>query len=185
MSLHPDNLVSEFEARVKGQRVAEDFLWGLLQRDSEHAHAWIGGAVNMVMADIGDLIADDQRPLWESLRDGPAVLRANHTAATAFLFFCLWQYPAFHDAAQAQAHHSPMALAFFTKQVLPGLFDDFFSGRGRPDAGTHSVRGAPFVRDVRAQYIFTVGVPGRAAALAAAKEEGEVGGENAPSGDSM
>ena len=70
---------------------------------------------------------------------------------TVLLLFCLCQYPALQDAVLAQRHHNPQALTYFTRQVLPGLFEDFLNG------SKEVVTPEIFVRDARAEYIYTVG----------------------------
>ena len=148
MSLHSDNLIPEFQGRVVGQRLEEDFLWGLLQKDSPLIGSWIGGAVDMVLTDIGDLIPAEQRAMWESFKHPHADITHVH----AFLAFCLWQYPGLMDAVLREKHHFKIACSYFVRQVLPKLFEDFFNGAHKG----HDVQS--FVRDFRAKYMFTVGV---------------------------
>jgi hypothetical protein len=167
MSLHADELVPEFQGRVVRQRIEDDFLWGLLQHDSPHIHAWVGGAVNMVLADVGDLIEPEQQAAWRA-----RLLDTSHpdlTVAHAFLAFALWQYPQLFEALEAEGHHFPRAQAFFVHQVLPSLFEDFFDNRHN----RHTLE--CFVRDFRAEYVFTVGFTLRG-------REDEGGGENIPPG---
>lgn len=102
----------------------------------------------MVLADIGADLKANQVELWQSLMEP----HPDQFVLHAFLAYCLWLYPSFQDAVLKQGHHNAIGFSHFATKVLPVLFNDFFDGKHEQ----HTVES--FVRDTRAEYIFTVGV---------------------------
>ena len=147
MSFHTDDLASVYNVKIVSQRLKNDFFWKLLQKNSPEFEAWLGGAIKMVLEDVGGAIDEDQREFWERLQDPAAPINVRHI----FFLFAVCCYSSLQDALLEQEHHAKGALSTFIKSILPMAFEELYNGE-------YKMTGADiFVRHVRHEYITAVG----------------------------
>lgn len=154
MGVNPNKLESEYFGVIEHNRRQLDDIWNFTHHDAmELREAWLAPLYEMIIQDQPSLaketgVADELA--WLAFGDAPQNVK------DAFYWICVWLYPSIQDFLQnpnAVCHHNEQRLGWFLHRVLPGLCHGFLHGADANPSVDN------FVRNIRAEYRATVGVP--------------------------
>jgi hypothetical protein len=149
MSFEADQLselVRFYKKVIVSNRRNEDSVFNFFMFDSESRGQWIDGLHKLLLADIGDLMQQDELDFLDELVNHPG-----HNAQYALWLSCIPWYGEIQDFLlnhpQVQRSNVQM-LEYFICYIMPYKFEHFLNG--------HYTNTDAYVRHMRALYVFTV-----------------------------